>query len=243
VIVSERCRVYEQKTVWSVTGPAIRPGGLELTRVILNRCNLPIGATILDVGCGTGATVEYLFTELGFRAIGIDPSSMLLKTGKTQNGMLKLIQSPGEQLPFAASQFHAVLAECSLSLIENPALALAEFSRVLRPNGILVLTDIYARNSAAVPILRQLPLACCLSGAMSQVELMTLLEVAGFNVLTWADHTAALAYFTGQLIFVHGSLANFWNCTTAGHADSDTIQQSIRLAQPGYYALNAVKKE
>ena len=35
----------------------------------------------------------------------------------------------------------------------------------------------------------------------------------------WAGRTAALKYFTGQQIFAHGSLADFWGCTTGGQTD------------------------
>lgn len=238
MVVAERCRVYEQESVRAVTGPAIRPGGLELTRTLLARSELPAGAAVLDVGCGPGATVEYL-TGLGFAAIGLDPSLTLLQAGQERAPGLTAIQSPGECLPLAAGQFAAVLAECSLSLMGRPAAALAEFARVLRPGGRLLLSDLYLRQPAVAPALRRLPLACCLTGAMSQNELLALLDTAGFTLLDWADHTAALKYFTGQLIFAHGSLAEFWGCITGGPVDG----AAISAAKPGYFALIAAKKE
>lgn len=236
------CRVYEQPSVRAVTGPTIRPGGLELTHSLLARSGLPAGSMVLDAGCGLGATVEYL-TELGFAAVGLDPSLTLLRAGQERASDLSVIQAPGECLPFAAGQFAAVLAECSLSLVADPAAALAEFARVLRPGGRLLLSDLYLRQPAAAPELRCLPLDCCLIGAISQTELIDLLTAAGFTLLEWADHTAALKYFTGQLIFAHGSLADFWGCTTGGQVDGAAMSAAIRQAKPGYFALIAAKKE
>jgi arsenite methyltransferase len=58
------CRVYELPGVQRVTGATIRPGGLALTRRAVALADLPAGAWALDVGCGAGATVDYL-TEVG----------------------------------------------------------------------------------------------------------------------------------------------------------------------------------
>ena len=67
-------RPYESETVRAVTGPAIRPGGLALTRRAAEVCGLGPGARVLDVGCGTGATVQCLQAEFGAAAIGMDLS-------------------------------------------------------------------------------------------------------------------------------------------------------------------------
>lgn len=241
--ILEQCRVYEQEAVWQVTGPAIRPGGLELTRRLVVQCDLPPQARVLDVGCGMGATVEQLQAVFGLKVIGLDLSPMLLQAGRARRADLSLLQSPGERLPLAAGQFEAVLAECSLSVMVDPARALAEFRRMLRPGGRLMVSDVYARNPAAIPVLRRLPLHSCLSGAMSRPEIEARLVAAEFRLLDWQDHTAALTYFAGQLILAHGSLAAFWGCVAAGQVEAAAIQQAVRLARPGYYGLIAATKE
>ncbi len=65
--------LHESREMRSVTGPTIRPGGLTLTERAFAFCSLPERARVLDVGCGVGATVEFLCREhLG--AFGVDTS-------------------------------------------------------------------------------------------------------------------------------------------------------------------------
>ena len=105
-----------------------------------------------------------------------------------------------------------------------------------------MVSDVYARNPAAIPLLRKLPLHSCLSGAMSRPEIESRLAAAGFEMVGWEDHTAALRYFAGQLILAHGSLAEFWGCTTANRGEAVTIQQAVGLSKPGYFSLIARKR-
>ena len=48
-----------------------RPGGIRLTERAASLARFPHGAKLLDVCCGTGATVRYLERE-GYDAWGID---------------------------------------------------------------------------------------------------------------------------------------------------------------------------
>jgi DNA-binding response OmpR family regulator len=45
---------------------------------------------------------------------------MLLRLGRRRDPSLRLIQSPGESLPIANDQYDAILAECSLSVMQHP---------------------------------------------------------------------------------------------------------------------------
>ena len=48
-----------------------RPGGIALTKQLLEKVNLAPHSKVLDLGCGQGDTVS-LLNELGYDAIGID---------------------------------------------------------------------------------------------------------------------------------------------------------------------------
>jgi arsenite methyltransferase len=102
--MNEVCRIYELPGVQRVTGATIRPGGLALTRRAVALADLPAGARVLDVGCGAGATLDYL-AGLGLRATGIDPSAKLLEQGTAEKltRAYPFTQGRGETLPFAAS--------------------------------------------------------------------------------------------------------------------------------------------
>jgi len=237
----ERIRVYEQDPVLEQVGETIRPGGLALTDHALTYCALPAGARVLDVGCGPAASVEHLIDHHHLTTLGVDPSAMLLRAGRRRNPTLPLIQARGERLPLAANQFDALLTECSLSVMRDPDQALAEFWRVLRVNGYLILSDMYARNPASVSALCRLPIDSCLSGAVSQDEVMARVTAHGFAVRLWEDHTQALKVFTAQLIWAQGSLQQFW-CRATAHASADDIQAAVAESKPGYYLLIAQKQ-
>lgn len=236
----ERVRVYEQSPLLEVAGNTIRPGGLALTDRALEFCALPIGSRVLDVGCGPAASIEHLRARHQLNVVGLDPSEKLLRAGRRRDPSLGLVQSPGEHLPIAAEQFEAVLTECSLSVMKNSDRALAEFWRVLRADGYLILSDIYARNPAGIEALKYLPLDSCLCGAVSQAQIIDRVTAHGFEVKLWEDHTQALNVFAAQLIWSNGSLQQFW-CRATSRTDATDIQAAIARSKPGYYLLIAHK--
>jgi methionine biosynthesis protein MetW len=62
---------------WQERGPgAIHPRFQIIAR------QLRLGETVLDVGCGDGAMLEYFFREKGIRGIGIDISSVAVETAR-----------------------------------------------------------------------------------------------------------------------------------------------------------------
>jgi arsenite methyltransferase len=240
MMIDDRVRLYEQSPLLEVTGDTIRPGGLALTDRALEFCALRRGSRVLDAGCGPAASIEHLRVKYQLTAVGLDPSELLLRSGRRRDPSARLIQSPGEYLPIAARRFEAVLTECSLSVMRDSERALAEFWRVLRSGGYLILSDIYARTPAGIDTLRCLPLDSCLCGARPQREIIDRVEQHGFKIRLWEDHTQVLNAFAAQLIWSNGSLQQFWCRATSGASAAD-IQTAIAQARPGYYLLIARK--
>jgi SAM-dependent methyltransferase len=237
-----RCKVYERIAQGGVTGGFIRPGGLELTERALSLCEFPPGSRLLDVGCGTGATVEHLIGRHGFLAAGVDPSLPMLSLGSARKPFLPLIRAAAESLPFRDGEWDGVLLECSLSLTTDPDAALRECLRVLRRGGKLVLSDVYVKNSEAIPDLRALRLDCCLTGALSKDELTAKLKKGGLPILAWEDHSAALKHFAAQLILAGEAGRSFWcSLTGAGPLDGFRIEQAVSRAGFGYFLAVAGK--
>lgn len=223
------CRVYEQGAVRRVTGDAIRPGGLALTRRALALAALPTGARVLDVGCGVGATVALCRSEFALTAVGLDLSAVLLAEGRTRTPRRPLLQATALHLPLPAGAFDAVLAECSLSLMADWDRALTDVARVLRPGGLFVVSDVYAAPKDRVaPTASRL--RCCLNGARSRHEIEAHVQAHGFALRHWEDQTPALRRFAARLIWEHGSLAAFWAC--AGVTDEEA---AALPARPGYF--------
>lgn len=94
---------------------------------------------LLDAGCGPGGTT---LTMAGENGVGLDISREQLSLAqRTVKG--ELVQGDMTELPFAANSFDAINAGYSLihiPLDEHQAV-LAEFARVLRVGGTLLVTE------------------------------------------------------------------------------------------------------
>jgi SAM-dependent methyltransferase len=99
---------------------------------------------ILDLGCGTGASLWYLARE-GFDAYGIDGSRTAVQIAKTRMTQEKLDASIGVSdltaLPYLNESFDGAIDVASIqhNVSESRATILREAHRVLKPNGRLFL--------------------------------------------------------------------------------------------------------
>jgi SAM-dependent methyltransferase len=230
-------RLYESGILEKAAGGVMRPGGLELTARALDYCAFAAGANLVDVGCGAGVTVEFLREAYGFNAIGFDSSPAIVERGLRRNPQLPLQQASGESLPLADGAMEGVLVECALSAMADKPRAMAEFHRVLGPDGRLIVTDLYARQ-AAVTDEMGLSATSCLAGMKTREQLDRLLDEAGFGIEVWEDHTPKLNEFVILMIMEHGSMQPLWDCE---NSNPRLIQGAIKESKPGYFLLIARK--
>lgn len=110
----------------------------ELVRGLLEQYG-PKGGNlrILDVGCGTGATLKTI-RDLGV-ATGVDRSREALGFCH-QRGLGRLVVGAGEALPVAGDSVDVVLALDIIEHIRDDGAAARELARVLRPGGVLIVT-------------------------------------------------------------------------------------------------------
>jgi len=100
---------------------------------------LPRGVA-LDAACGTGRHSVYL-ASLGHTVIGVDSSVAMLERAREKVPGGEFHEADLHDLPLPDD--HVDLVVCALALIHVPTLepVLAEFVRVLRPGGQLVISD------------------------------------------------------------------------------------------------------
>ena len=92
--------------------------------------------TILDVGCGTGMAAEKLKT-FG-RVYGIDISLRSIMEARSR--LDGVCVSLGEELPFSNEMFNVIVCTETIEHFINPVTALAEFNKVLKPSGYLIIS-------------------------------------------------------------------------------------------------------
>lgn len=95
---------------------------------------------ILDFGCGTGRFTTSLAQTISGKAIGIDPTKALLETTKTTNSVSYKIMADGK-IPLPDNSADVVWIFSVLGGIRNLKKTVDEISRVLKPKGLLFLTE------------------------------------------------------------------------------------------------------
>jgi len=102
-----------------------------------------LGGVVVEVGPGAGANVPYYAP--GVRLIGIEPNPHMhpyLEQAARSAGMtLDLRQGKAEPLPLEAGSADAVVATLVLCSVDDPAAALREIRRVLKPGGRFVFIE------------------------------------------------------------------------------------------------------
>lgn len=234
---------YESGFFADVNAEVLHPGGLALTRHLVDCCAWPAGARIVDLGCGTGLTVELLQDQLGFRATGVDISAILIRQAKRRRPEIPLFQATAACLPFDDASVDGILAECALSEFGDPEAIWAEMRRVLVPGGKIGIADLYLRQPGSADGLRQKlgPGAGCIARALTESEWLQLLEKHGFALRIWEDRLADWKDFVARLVMTFGSMEAFWQKYAPAAATAGEMPEKVKLARVSYFCLVAQK--
>jgi len=107
---------------------------------------------VLEVAVGTGLNLPHYSAEVTLT--GLDLSAGMLAIARDRADRLgrpvTLREGSAHDLPFADAAFDTVLCTFGLCAIPDPAAAVGEMVRVLRPGGRLVLVDHVASSSRVV---------------------------------------------------------------------------------------------
>jgi ubiquinone/menaquinone biosynthesis C-methylase UbiE len=98
------------------------------------------GMTALDAACGTGRQAALLH-ELGCSTVGLDQSEPMLAIARSKLPEVRFEVGDVEHLPFDDDQFDLAVVSLALCHLAHPDDAVDELARVLRPGGVLVITD------------------------------------------------------------------------------------------------------
>ncbi len=176
----------------------------ELPREVTDRfygCGSPIpaaleGATVLDLGCGTGRDAFLVSRLVGSkgRVIGLDMTPAQIEVARAaqtahqertgldnvqfRNGRIEDLAAAGIE----TGSIDVVISNCVLNLSADKARVFAEIFRVLKSGGELYFSDIYAdrripRELLDDPVLR----GECLSGALYSEDFRRLLAANGID--------------------------------------------------------------
>lgn len=140
-------------TRYDRTNAVLSVGNAALWRVATTRAVRPrAGETILDVAAGTGTSSASLARN-GASVVAADFSEGMIEVGRRRqadNPFIRFVQADAMDLPFEDDRFDAVTISFGLRNIIDPKKALAEFFRVVKPGGRVVVCEFSHPPLAAI---------------------------------------------------------------------------------------------
>lgn len=131
--------------------PSIRACQEELYRWRATRTASPL--RMLDVGCGTGTLLAMTARDAGIELlVGLDYSATMIRKAAEKAerlglaSKLRAVVGDAERLPFQDESFDVLTCCNSFHHYPDQASAVAEFRRVLRKGGLMVLIDGFRDN-------------------------------------------------------------------------------------------------
>ena len=137
---------YQYRNIDKATGFG---SGLWYRKRALQLAGLKPGMKVLDVACGPGLVTQCAMELVGpsGSVAGLDPSIGMLR--EAQKGMCRsLVRGVGESLPFPDRHFDFLSMGYALRHVPDLRRAFAEYRRVLKPGGIVLLLEISRPRSS-----------------------------------------------------------------------------------------------
>jgi len=129
---------YERIAVPTILGP--------FAQALVEWAALPLGACVLDVGCGTGAAARYAAAHAGpsGRVSGVDVNAGMIAVAKTlppvAGAPIAWLEESAYALSIPDQTVDVALCAQTLQFLTQLPQALAEIHRVLKPGGRIVLS-------------------------------------------------------------------------------------------------------
>lgn len=181
------------RVVW---GADVRPMYAEVARLK----QLQPGTYVLDVPCGGGVAFRGLTPDAASHYVAADVSAFMLERARREGARrgldgITFVETHVERMPFDDNAFDLCVSYNGLHCFPDPAAALVEMERVLRPGGRLqgtvVVTGGNALSTAAIKKFQRTDQF----GAVGSVDdIRRWLGDAGFSAIQ-LDHQGAYVFF------------------------------------------------
>lgn len=131
---------FDEEPDHGLRDPAVRGAW----RTLLLEHLPPAPADVIDLGCGTGS-LSVLLAESGYRVRGIDLSEGMVEAASTKaetaGVTVPFQQGDAADPPYEGNSCDIVLVRHVLWALPDPSSAVAQWVKLLRPNGRLLLIE------------------------------------------------------------------------------------------------------
>ena len=197
--------LYGHACAQLLLGPSFHPGGLALTSRLGSQLNLGPASHVLDVASGRGTSALHLARTFGCSVTGIDLSqsnvdgARVLAQSEDLSGRVTFTVGDAEALLFPDAQFDVVICECALCTFPNKVTACSEIARVLKPGGLVGISDVTRQGELPEILAGVLAAAACIADARPVAGYMALLERSGLKIHSVERHDAVLNDLLNQI--------------------------------------------
>ena len=127
-------------------GKVFKPG----QRALIEKMNCNDTDTVLEIGIGTGASLQFYPDKTNVVGIDISPDMLDLAKEKIQNNQIKnkhISMMNGENLSFSDNSFDKVVAMYVMSVTQNPKKLVDEMKRVCKDDGDIYIVNHFSSES------------------------------------------------------------------------------------------------
>jgi 2-polyprenyl-3-methyl-5-hydroxy-6-metoxy-1,4-benzoquinol methylase len=105
----------------------------------IKRCMDVRGASVLDIGCGSGVFLQTLKQAGASQLVGVEPSAIAAEAARKMLPEAKIVQQPYEEVALGEESFDLVIAANLIEHVYAPGQFLAFAQRVLKSGGYIFL--------------------------------------------------------------------------------------------------------
>jgi arsenite methyltransferase len=151
--------------------------------------SLQPGQTVLDLGSGAGLDCFFAAKKVGEtgKVIGVDMTPEMIERAQSSAKRLNIQnvefrQGYLEELPVESNTVDVIISNCVINLAPDKSKVFAEAIRVLKPGGILAVSDIVTDGPLPDSIKQSLSAwAGCVAGAVEAKDYISIMESVGFT--------------------------------------------------------------
>jgi SAM-dependent methyltransferase len=159
--------------------------------------DLQPGQTVLDLGSGAGVDCFLAVRRVGpkGRVIGVDMTDAMLEKAREnarRGGFTNVEFRKGEidNLPVESETVDRIISNCVINLAPDKRPVFAEAYRVLKPGGIISISDIVSFGPVPDSVRKDAELwAGCVAGTLDKEDYLALIREAGFNRVSVVKET------------------------------------------------------
>jgi SAM-dependent methyltransferase len=190
---------YSRDAVALLLGDSYHPGGAALTRRLADTLGLRSGQRVADIASGPGATARLFASEYDVTVDGVDLSAINVDRAQAAAAVaglgdrVRFHRGDAEELRLPDNTFDALVCECALCTFPDKDAAARQFARILRPGGLVGITDVTITDAGLPAELTTLTAwVACVADARTVTDYTGILAGAGLRTRHVESHDDSL---------------------------------------------------